>query len=153
MPKRTDGTSGGVAIIPSKTACLIGALKTWLAAAKITSGPILRPISKGGRVSNNRLSDRTVAEIVKACAERLASTHRQSALTSLRAGFLSAAQSGASVFKLMDISRHKSIDTLSVYVRDVELFTNHAGARLLWGRFDRIHMIRREPDFPNHWPC
>jgi site-specific recombinase XerD len=51
---------------------------------------------------------------------------------SLRSGFLtSAAARGASVFKMMDVSRHKSVDTLRGYVRDAEMFQNHAGAGLL----------------------
>jgi site-specific recombinase XerD len=51
---------------------------------------------------------------------------------SLRSGFLtSAAANGASIFKMMDVSRHKSVDTLRGYVRDAELFKNHAGAGLL----------------------
>ena len=51
---------------------------------------------------------------------------------SLRSGFLtSAAAKGASIFKLMDVSRHKSVDTLRGYVRDAELFKDHAGAGLL----------------------
>jgi hypothetical protein len=51
---------------------------------------------------------------------------------SLRAGFLtSAAQRGASIFKMMDVSRHRSLDMLSGYVRDSEFFHNHAGAGLL----------------------
>jgi hypothetical protein len=38
---------------------------------------------------------------------------------SLRSGFLtSAAAKGASIFKMMDVSRHKSLDTLRGYVRD-----------------------------------
>jgi hypothetical protein len=50
----------------------------------------------------------------------------------LRAGFLtSAAAKGASIFKMMDTSRHKSVDTLRAYVRDAELFRDHASAGLL----------------------
>jgi len=51
---------------------------------------------------------------------------------SLQSRFLtSAASSGASIFKMMDVSRHKSVDTLRGYVRDAELFRNHAGTGLL----------------------
>ena len=51
---------------------------------------------------------------------------------SLRSRFLiSAASKGASIFKMMDVSRHKSVDTLRGYVRDAELFKDHAGAGLL----------------------
>jgi hypothetical protein len=51
---------------------------------------------------------------------------------SLRAGFLtSAARRGASVFKMRDVSRHKSMDVLQAYVRDADLFRDHAGRGLL----------------------
>ena len=52
--------------------------------------------------------------------------------SSLRAGFLtSAARRGASVFKMRDVSRHKSMDVLQAYVRDADLVRDHAGAGLL----------------------
>jgi hypothetical protein len=43
----------------------------------------------------------------------------------------SAARRGASVFKMRDVSRHKSMDVLQAYVRDADLFRDHAGAGLL----------------------
>ena len=47
-------------------------------------------------------------------------------------GFLtSAAKRGASIFKMMDVSRHRSVDALRGYVRDAEIFKDHAGAGLL----------------------
>jgi integrase len=51
---------------------------------------------------------------------------------SLRSGFLtSAAESGASIWKLSEVSRHKSLDTLRGYVRRVDLFREHAGSGFL----------------------
>lgn len=51
---------------------------------------------------------------------------------SLRAGFLtSAAKRGASIFKMMDSSRHRSVDTLRGYIREADLFKDHTGAGLL----------------------
>jgi hypothetical protein len=51
---------------------------------------------------------------------------------SLRACFLtSAAKQGANLFKMMNVSRHRSVDTLRGYVRDAGIFKNHAGAGLL----------------------
>ena len=47
---------------------------------------------------------------------------------SLRAGFLTSA---AAIFKMMDVSRHRSVDTLRGYVRDANAFRDHAGAALL----------------------
>ena len=87
---------------------------------------------KGGRVANARLSDRAVAEIVKSYATRIGLDPTSYSGYSLRAGFLtSAAQRGASIFKMTDVSRHRSLDTLSGYVRDSEFVHNHAGAGLL----------------------
>ncbi len=56
---------------------------------------------------------RSVANIVKACAKRAGFDPNAFSGHSLRAGFLtSAAGKGASIFKMMDVSRHKSVDTL-----------------------------------------
>jgi hypothetical protein len=50
----------------------------------------------------------------------------------LRSGVLaSAAESGASIWMLSEVSRHKSLDTLRSYVRRVDLFKDHAGAAFL----------------------
>jgi integrase len=70
--------------------------------------------------------------IVKAYAKRLGLDPGAFSGHSLRAGFLtSAAARGASLFKMMDVSRHKSVDTLRGYVRDADAFRDHAGAGLL----------------------
>ena len=53
---------------------------------------------------------------------------------SLRSGFLtltSAAEAGASIWKMADQSRHRSLDTLRGYVRRADLFHEHAGAGFL----------------------
>jgi len=48
----------------------------------------------------------------------------------MRAGFLkSAAQSGETMFKMQEVSRHKSMDVLSSYVAN--LFNAHAGSGFL----------------------
>ena len=50
----------------------------------------------------------------------------------LRNGFLTGtAVRSASIFKMADQSRHKSMDTLRGYVRDAEIFKDHAGEGLL----------------------
>ena len=109
-------------------ACPARALREWLDAAGIESGPIFRPIDKGGTVRASRLTCRSVANIVKAYAKRAGFDANTFSGHSLRA---SAAGKGASIFKMMDVSRHKSVDTLRGYVRDAELFKDHAGAGLL----------------------
>jgi integrase len=113
-------------------ACPVAALRAWLEAASITDGPVFRPVAKGGRIQATRLTDRSVAEIVKVHARRAGLDPKLFAGHSLRSGFLtSAAARGASIFKMADQSRHKSMDTLRGYVRDEEIFKRHAGEGLL----------------------
>jgi site-specific recombinase XerD len=131
---KTDQEQYGqfIGISQGSSDCPIKALKAWLTASGITRGPVFRSISKGGRVSDRRLTDRMVAEIVKLYASKIGLDSRSVSAHSLRAGFLtSAAQRGASIFKLMEISRHKNVDTLSRYIRSVLLFEDHAGFDLL----------------------
>jgi site-specific recombinase XerD len=127
-----EGEGETIAISRGDRACPVKALRTWLDAAGIETGAIFRPINKSGVMAATRLTDRPVANIVKAHAERAGLDPAVFSGHSLRSGFLtSAAANGASIFKMMDVSRHKSVDTLRGYVRDAELFKDHAGAGLL----------------------
>jgi integrase len=131
---KTDQEGQGVtiAIARGDVACPVKALREWMRAAGIEAGPLFRPINKAGRVAQARLTDRSVANIVKVYAERAGFDARTFSGHSLRSGFLtSAAAKGASIFKMMDVSRHKSVETLRGYVRDAEIFKDHAGAGLL----------------------
>jgi site-specific recombinase XerD len=131
---KTDQERQGVtiAITRGDIACPVKALRAWLDTAGIDAGPIFRPIDKAGTVRPSRLTCRSVANIVKAYAGRAGFDASTFSGHSLRSGFLtSAAGKGASIFKMMDVSRHKSVDTLRGYVRDAELFKDHAGAGLL----------------------
>jgi len=63
---------GDVIAIPRGTiACPVAALHAWLQVANITAGPVFRPIAKGERISDARLTDRSIAAIVKAHAARV----------------------------------------------------------------------------------
>jgi site-specific recombinase XerD len=127
-----EGVGTTIAIVAGSVACPAKAVLAWLEASGITSGPVFRSVAKGGRIGRTRLSDRAVADVVKAGAGRVGLDAGQFSGHSLRSGFLtSAARRGASIFKMMDVSRHKSMDTLRGYVRDADLFRDHAGAGLL----------------------
>ena len=85
-----------------------------------------------GRVGQAALSDQSVALIVKARAAAAGYSAVEFAAHSLRAGFLtSAAAAGASIWKVREVSRHKSVQVLSDYVRNSELFRDHAGDEFL----------------------
>jgi integrase len=113
----------------------VEAVQTWLAAAEINSGPVFRAVALGGKVSAKPLADDSAARIVKLYvlyAKRVGLDCAAYSGHSLRSGFLtSAAESGASIWKLSEVSRHKSLDTLRGYVRRADLFHEHAGAAFL----------------------
>jgi len=107
-------------------------VQTWLAAAEISAGPVFRAVARGGRVSDAALVAASAARIVKLYARRVGLDAATYSGHSLRSGFrTSAAENGASVFKMTEVSRHRSLDTLRGYVRRVDLFKEHAGAAFL----------------------
>lgn len=131
---KTDQTGAGYVIAVPVGSRLrpAEALRTWLAAAGITTGPLFRGINKAGRISAECLTGRTVADLVKRYADAAGFDAADFSGHSLRAGFLtSAANAGATVFKMQAVSRHKSMEVLSGYVRDADAFKNHAGSAFL----------------------
>ncbi|GLS49865.1 hypothetical protein GCM10007885_27170 [Methylobacterium gnaphalii] len=110
----------------------VQALDAWLQAAGITAGPIFRPVAKRGRVGAEALTDRSVAQIVKDRAEAAGLDPAFFAGHSLRAGFVtSALAAGADVLKVMDVTRHTSVETLKRYDRRAQAFKDHAGKGFL----------------------
>ncbi|MGG3814552.1 site-specific integrase [Methylorubrum rhodesianum] len=108
------------------------ALDAWLAAAKITVGPVFRPINKGGRVGADRLTDRSVADIVKRHVGAAGLDASLFSGHSLRAGFVtSALAAGADVLKVMHVTRHTAVTTLQKYDRRARAFDDHAGRKFL----------------------
>ena len=107
-------------------------VQTWLVAASISEGPVFRQITKGGRVEATALGDDGYVKAIKKRARAAGLDPALFSGHSLRSGFLtSASEHGASTFKLQEVSRHKSLDVLSGYVRRSDLFKAHAGAGFL----------------------
>lgn len=107
-------------------------LLAWIAAAGHTDGPLFRRLSRTDALTSSPMSDRAVARLVQRYAAAAGYDPTHYAGHSLRAGFLTeGAAQGATIFKLQEVSRHKSVQVLSDYVRSAELFKNHAGAHFL----------------------
>jgi len=131
---KTDQEGAGVvlAVPRGSIACPVKALREYLDAAGITSGPVFVQIRRGGHVTPNRLGGEAVRRVVKLQIKKLGLDPKNYGAHSLRAGAItSAAARGASVFKIRDQSRHKSIDVLAGYVRDNNLFQDHCLSGLL----------------------
>jgi site-specific recombinase XerD len=127
-----EGQGAVVSVCRGSIADPVSAVLDYIKAAGITSGPLFRRIRRGNHITDQRLTAQTICRLVKDQAAKLGLDPKQYGAHSMRAGFLtSAAAKGANLFKMMDISRHKSVDTLRGYVRSADAFRDHAGAGLL----------------------
>lgn len=126
-----DGAGHKVGVPRGSKLRPVEALHDWLQAAGIDAGPVFRSVRKGGALGG-RLSAHSVAEIVKDRAGAAGLDPETMSGHSLRAGFVtSALESGADVLKVMDVTRHRSVDTLRMYDRRAKLFQQHAGGKFL----------------------
>jgi site-specific recombinase XerD len=133
---KTDQEAEGqvIAIVrqPDSPYCPVQALQDWLTVAEIERGALFRRMYRGDKVGKSRLSAQSVALVVKEYASRAGLDWERFAGHSLRSGFLtSAARNRASIFKMADQSRHKSLDVLRQYVKDADQFVDNAGESLL----------------------
>ncbi len=127
-----EGQGQEVAVPRGVRACPVAALRAWLDAAGIDEGPLFRRLRRGGHVTEDAISPRTVATIVKKYAALSGLDPDQFGGHSLRSGFAtSACQNGATLFRLMDQTRHRSVETVRAYVRRAGLFDEHPGEGLL----------------------
>jgi integrase len=132
---KTDQEGAGAEVaIPHGTAeltCPVRALQTWIESAVISSGAVFVSITKGGRATDTRLSDRDVARIVKRLAAEAGYAPEAFGGHSLRAGFATTAiRAGVQEQAVMAQTRHKSIAVFRGYVRRATLFTDNAASRV-----------------------
>lgn len=127
-----EGAGHEVAVPRGSKLKPVEALEAWLAASRIADGAVFRAVDKADRLQAGRLSDRSVADIVKrwAAAGKLDPTLFSG--HSLRAGFVTAAlESGADLLKVMSQTRHRSVETVKKYDRRSKVWQNHAGKGFL----------------------
>ncbi len=124
-----EGRAIGIPYGTSAATCPVRALDAWLAAANIKEGALFRSIRKGGRVQEDRLSDKSVALIVKQCAVAAGLDASLFSGHSLRAGLAtSAAASGVGEHDIMLQTGHKSAAMVRRYIRKGSIFRNNAAA-------------------------
>ena len=133
---KTDQEAQGqvIAIVqqPDSAYCPVRAVQDWITVAQIQRGALFRRMYRSDKVGTPRLSSQSVAIIIKDYARKVGLDSSRYSGHSLRRGFLtSAARNRASIFKMADHSRHRSLDVLRQYVKDEDLFENNAGDGLL----------------------
>jgi site-specific recombinase XerD len=107
--------------------CPVESLKKWIEISKISSGPLFRRFNKGSRLSSNRLTDQTVALLIKEYLKLSGIDSKNYSGHSLRSGFAtSAAESGAEERSIMAMTGHKSSEMVRRYIKEANLFKNNA---------------------------
>jgi site-specific recombinase XerD len=107
--------------------CPVISLKNWLDISKITSGPVFKRFVKGSKLSENRLTDQTVALIIKKYLNLAGIDSKHYSGHSLRSGFAtSAAESGVEERSIMAMTGHKSTEMVRRYIKEANLFKNNA---------------------------
>jgi site-specific recombinase XerD len=125
------GREVGIPFGSTPATCPVRALEDWLAAAAITSGPLFHPIDRHGNVRPTRLTDQSVALVVKRAALAAGLDAALYAGHSLRSGLATAAaQAGVSERTIMEQTGHKSLPIVRRYIRRGSLFTENAAAKI-----------------------
>ena len=122
-----EGFTKALPYFDSSQYCPVVSLKKLLDLSKIRSGPVFRRFSKGSKLSENRLTDQTVALLIKEYLNLAGIDSENFSGHSLRSGFAtSAAESGAEERNIMAMTGHKSTEMVRRYIKEANLFKNNA---------------------------
>lgn len=97
----------------------VTALKQWLAEAKITSGPVFRPIDQWGNVDHRPLTPQSINLILKSRCAKAGLDPAKFSAHGLRSGYLTeAANRGIPLQEAMQQSQHKSVTQAASYYNE-----------------------------------
>ena len=121
-----EGSVKALPYFDSSKYCPVISLKNWIEISKISTGPLFRRFVKGSKLSKNRLTDQTVALLIKQYLQLAGIDSKNYSGHSLRSGFAtSAAESGAEERSIMDMTGHKSTEMVRRYIKEANLFKNN----------------------------
>jgi site-specific recombinase XerD len=122
-----EGMIKGIPHFENSLYCPVNNLKRWINISKIKKGPIFVKFSKGPRITNQRLTDQSVALIIKDYLLKAGIDNKNYSGHSLRSGFAtSAAEAGAEERSIMAMTGHKSPEMVRRYIKEANLFKNNA---------------------------
>jgi site-specific recombinase XerD len=122
-----EGSVKALPYFDSSQYCPVISLKKWIEISKIKSGPLFRRFTKGSNLSENRLTDQTVALLIKEYLILAGIESKNYSGHSLRSGFAtSAAESGVEERSIMAMTGHKSTEMVRRYIKEANLFKNNA---------------------------
>ena len=107
--------------------CPVISMKNWINKSSIVNDSVFRKISKNGKILDNRLTDQSVALILKYHMSQANFNTTNFSGHSLRSGFATeTANSGASERSIMAMTGHKSTQMVRRYIREANIFKNNA---------------------------
>lgn len=129
------GDSHELVVLPfasNPARCPVTALRAWLQLSGVTDGPVFRPVSKGNRALDRRLTPAAVNGILQTAVTaagldqpELYSAH------SLRAGFVTYAHTrGATDHAIAHQTRHRSLTSVGTYIRTDTAWDDNAATQL-----------------------
>ena len=124
---KTDQEQAGAQVaVPyarARDRCAVRALQAWLHAAEIHRGPVFRRMRRGDTLTEQRLTDQSVALIIKRRAQAAGVRPELLSGHSLRAGYATAAAAaGVEERKIANVTRHKNLPVLRGYIRAATAF-------------------------------
>ena len=122
-----EGSMKGIPYFDNLQYCPVISIQKWIEVSKINSGPLFRRFRKGSNFSENRLSDQTVALLIKDYLELAGIDSKNYSGHSLRSGFATtAAEAGAEERSIMAMTGHKSTEMVRRYIKEANVFKNNA---------------------------
>ena len=122
-----EGSIKGLPYFDNPQYCPVRSIREWIKISKINSGPLFRRFSKGSKLLEKRLTDQTVALLIKEYLHIAGIDSKNYSGHSLRSGFAtSAAESGAEERSIMAMTGHKSAEMVRRYIKEANLFKNNA---------------------------
>ncbi|WP_440909969.1 site-specific integrase [Candidatus Pelagibacter sp.] len=122
-----EGSVKGLPYFENSKYCPVVSIIEWIKISKINSGALFRRFIKGSKLSDNRLTDQTVALLIKEYLKLAGIENSNYSGHSLRSGFAtSAAEAGAEERTIMAMTGHKSTEMVRRYIKEANLFKNNA---------------------------
>ena len=127
-----EGHLKGIPYFVNSPLCPVKSLNEWINISKINSGPIFRKFNKGFGLSTMRLSDQSVALLIKNYLNLAGIDSKNYSGHSLRSGFATAtAEAGADERSIMAMTGHKNSQMVRRYIKEANLFKNNALNKLI----------------------
>jgi site-specific recombinase XerD len=122
-----EGSKKALPYFDNSQYCPVVSLKNWIDITKVNSGALFRRFSKGSKLTDKRLTDQTVALLIKEYLQLAGIDSKDYSGHSLRSGFAtSAAESGVEERSIMAMTGHKSTEMVRRYIKEANLFKNNA---------------------------